>query len=65
MMTVGPMLFCAGSAKAGEYADSLPKPVPEYHYTAAAVAAAVTLPIEQKRVSVNLAPDRAVLVYKF
>lgn len=38
------IFLCAVSAKAGEYADSLPKPVPEYHYGAAAVAAGLTLP---------------------
>lgn len=44
MTSVWLMLFCAGSPQAGEYADSLPPPVPEYHYGAAALAAAVTLP---------------------
>ena len=51
MIAVGLLLFSAGSAKAGEYADSLPETVPEYfrilpeyHYGAAAAAAAVTLP---------------------
>lgn len=44
MTSVWLMLLCAGSPRAGEYADSLPLPVPEYHYGAAALAAAVTLP---------------------
>jgi hypothetical protein len=47
------LLLGVGSAMAGEYADSLPQPPPEYHFGAATLAAAVTLPALYLAYSLN------------